>query len=185
MEDQSVKGSHILQAARWVDQHLGEGTFAALTKSGGPRWGLVLPARWYEVDLLQNVLKQASAKIGMSVEDATTEIAARNAEQDLATIYKIFLRIAKPQTVLALTPRLWGTYVNFASARAVLNENKHYVGRGEGFAAEQLEWAAGCWRGFIPAAIKMAGGRNPRGSVTQRSRMPNGLYAVEFEVRYH
>jgi hypothetical protein len=168
-----------------VDERLGEGTFVALTKSGGPRWGLVLPAMWYEVDILRNALEQVAAKLRMSVEEASTEIAARNAEEDLSTIYKIFLRVAKPQTVLSFTPRLWRTYVNFASASAVLNESKHYVGRGEGFSAEQMEWAAGCWRGFIPAAIRMAGGRNPRGSVTQRSRMPSGLYAVEFEVRYH
>jgi hypothetical protein len=185
VDDRRVKGSHILQAARWIDEHLGEGTFRTLTKSAGARWGIILPGAWYEIDILQNALAQASDKARMSVEDVTTEIAARNAAEDLTTIYRIFLRVAQPQTVLSFTPKLWRTYVNFATARAVLNERKHYIGRGEGFSAELMEWAAGCWRGFIPAAIRMAGGGNPRGSVTQRSRMPNGLYAIEFEVRYH
>jgi hypothetical protein len=138
-----------------------------------------------EIDILLHALEQVAARMRMSVEDVTTEIAARNAEEDLATIYRVFLRIAQPQTVLGLTPRLWRTYVNFATARAVLNEKTHYIGRGEGFSPELIEWAAGCWRGFIPAAIRMAGGRNPRGAVTRRSRMPTGLYTIEFEVHYH
>jgi hypothetical protein len=184
VNDQCVKGSHITQAQRWVDQRLGEGTFKSLTKNAGPRWGVILPGTWYEVAILHEALDAAAERAEMSVEDITTEIAARNAEEDLSSLYRIFLRVANPRTVLSLTPKLWTTYVNFASAKAVLNETGHYIGRGEGFSQDQVEWACGCWRGFIPAAIKMAGGKSAKGSIIKRARQAGGLHVVEFEVRY-
>jgi len=180
-----VKGSHIAQAERWVDTRLGTGTFKALTKMAGENWRVILPMAWYEVDVLQAALEQVSARLQISVEDITTEVARSNAEADLTSIYRVFLRVAQPQRVLSMTPRLWSTYVKFGAATAIENEKGHYVGQGDGFDERLLGWACGCWRGFIPATIKVAGGHVDDTRIIKRWRQSDGHYSVQFEVKYH
>jgi hypothetical protein len=52
---------------------------------------------WYEVDVLEAALEQVSGKLRVSAEDITTEVARANAEADLTSIYRVFLRAAQPQ----------------------------------------------------------------------------------------
>ena len=181
----TVKGSHIVQAQKWIDSRLGAGTFAELTSSAGDTWRLILPMSWYDVDILSAVLVQAARRSGVSVEDMTTEIARMNAEADLASIYKFFMRVAQPERVLAHTPRLWRTYVSFGEAKAIQNKRGHYIGQGDGFEPNLVDWACGCWLGFIPTAIRMSGGKDPRGIVLKKWRDMSGRYSAQFEVTYH
>lgn len=184
-EERLVKGSHITQAERWVDARLGKGTFKELTSSAGENWQIILPMAWYEVDVLEAALEQVSSKLRLSVEDITTEVARANAEADLTSIYRVFLRVAQPQRVLSLTPRLWTTYVKFGSASAIENERGHYIGQGDGIDERLLAWACGCWRGFIPATITVAGGSIDNERIIRRWRQADGRFSVQFEVSYH
>jgi hypothetical protein len=185
MNNETVKGTHVIQAAAYVDGRLGPDTFKTLAKSlGGARWAVLLPSSWYDVNVLREILTTLSGRIGVSIEDMTTEIARRNAEEDLTSVYRFFLRIVQPQRVLGFTPKLWQTYVSFGTATAVTNEKGRYVGLGEGYPEALLDWACGCWRGFIPATIELSGGKNPRGTIVKRWRMDNHLYAVQFEATY-
>jgi len=184
MSERLVKGSHIVAASRWVDQQLGAGTFLSLTQHAGDNWKILLPMAWYEIDTLRDALEVAGKHLDRSIEDVTTEIATLNAETDLRSLYRVFLRVAQPQIVLSQTPRLWTTYVKFGSARAVQNEKGHYVGQGEGFDEKLLGWACGCWRGFIPATIIVAGGRVTDASITKKWRERNGTFSVQFQVKY-
>ena len=145
---------------------------------------MVLPVARYDVDVLLRVLDTASKRTGVSVENITTEVAGLNASRDLRGLYRTFLRVAQPVRVLSQTPRLWRTYVNFANARALVNEPGHYVGEGYDLEERDTPWANGCWRGFIPAAISVAGGTNVRGRILGRERQPDGLYSVRFECNY-
>ena len=179
-----VKGSHILAAETWVDARLGKGTFTRLTEPGGQNWRIILPVAWYEIDVLQDALEAVSQRLNLSVEDITTAIARLNAESDLRSIYKVFLRVAQPQRVLSMTPRLWTTYVRFGSATAVENERGSYVGQGDGFDQRLLDWGCGCWRGFIPATIQVAGGRVADARIIKRWRQNDGTYSVQLQVIY-
>jgi uncharacterized protein (TIGR02265 family) len=183
-EARQVKGSHVRQAQEWVDTRLGANAFSELTKHAGPDWAVILPVGWYDVDVLNKALRAASLQLRVSVEDMVTEIARKNAERDLTSIYRAFLRVAQPHRVLSQTPRLWRTYVNFADARAVENAKGYYVGEGWGFSKDLVDWACGCWRGFIPATIVVAGGQQVKGRILERTRQGDGTYSVRFEVRY-
>jgi hypothetical protein len=96
-EERLVKGSHIVQAERWVDARLGKGTFQELTRPAGENWRIILPMAWYEVDVVEAALEQVSGKLRVSAEDITIEVARANAEADLTSIYRVFLRVAQPQ----------------------------------------------------------------------------------------
>ncbi|HXX67996.1 MAG TPA: hypothetical protein VEK07_12470 [Polyangiaceae bacterium] len=181
----TVKGSHIVQAQKWIDDRLGPGTFTEMTKEAGDNWRLIIPVAWYEVEVLNRALVQTSRRLGVSVAHMTAEIARLNAENDLTTLYRVFLRVAQPQRVLVHTPRLWRTYVSFGDAKAVMNEPGHYVGQGDGFDQDLVDWGCGCWLGFIPATIQVSGGKDPKGSIIKKWRNPNGRYSVQYEVTYN
>jgi len=181
--ERTVKGSHIQQAEEWVDARLGVGTFKGLGASAGPEWGLVLPGGWYDVGVLCGALRAVSKRVGVSVTEISTQICKRNAEADLTSLYRVFLRIAQPRRVLTHTPKLWSTYVSFGAASAIVNEPGKYEGRGTGFPEELLEWGCGCWQGFIPTAIALAGGKDIRASV-KHSRDRVGQYTIDLNVTY-
>jgi hypothetical protein len=183
-EERLVKGSHIVAAETWVDTRLGKGTFKQLTENAGQSWRIILPVAWYEIDVLQDALEAVSGRVGLSVEDITTQIARLNAESDLRSIYKVFLRVAQPERVLSMTPRLWTTYVRFGKATAITNEKGSYVGQGDGFDQRLLGWGCGCWRGFIPATIQVAGGRVVDARIIKRWRQNDGTHSVQFQVVY-
>jgi hypothetical protein len=179
-----VKGSHIVAAETWVDTRLGKGTLKQLTENAGQNWRIILPVAWYEIDVLHDALEEVSRRVDLSVEDITTQLARLNAESDLRSIYKVFLRVAQPQRVLSMTPRLWTTYVRFGSATAITNEKGLYVGQGDGFDQRLLGWGCGCWRGFIPATIEVAGGRVMDARIINRWRQNDGTHSVQFQVVY-
>jgi hypothetical protein len=178
-----VKGSHLVQAQMWVDAQMGAGTFKRLTATGGSRWNVPLHGSWYEADILVEALNEVCAKLKKPIEEVSREIARRNAE-DLTSIYKFFLKLAQPQRLLTFTPRLWSTYCNFGRAEAVVNERGHFIGEGHDLPQHLLDWAAGAWCGFIPAAIQMAGGREPSGAIVSKAPAANGMGSLRFESHY-
>ncbi|MDB4990219.1 MAG: hypothetical protein JWN04_5397, partial [Myxococcaceae bacterium] len=107
MSAQTVKGSHVFQVKSWVDKRLGPGEFTRMTRHAGDNWTVVLPVAWYDVEVVNDVMKQASLRTGISVEEISTEVCRLNAERDLTTLYRFFLRVAQPQRVLEHTPKLW------------------------------------------------------------------------------
>lgn len=185
-----VKGTHIVQVRVWIDKHLGTGTFTSLTstlpetqKAGWP--GPILAGTWYDVEPLQAVLTATAMRTRKTVESISAEVAEMNARADLTTVYRTFLRLAGPPATLVATPMLWKNYVAFASARAVKNEPGDYLGECTDIPRHLLSWASGCWLGFIPTAITLAGGRNCAGEVVARRRQQNNdLWMLEFAAKY-
>ena len=184
MGTNTVKGSHVLQVKQWIDERLGAGTFAEFTKNAPGDWTIILPMAWYEIDALHAALAEACRRTKVSVEDAQTLIARRNAAADLTSLYRFFMRVAQPQRLLTYTPRLWRTYVSFGEALAIRNEKGHYIGQGDGFDEDLVPWACGSWAGFIPCAIELAGGRHVRSRIIKRWQNGGRKYSVQLEVLY-
>ncbi len=184
MSSGTVKGSHVIILKEWVDEKLGSDSFAALTKHAGDRWTVILPMAWYDIELVNEVFAEASARTGIPVEEISTQVCRLNAERDLTSIYRLFLRVAQPKLVLDHTPKLWRTYVSFGNASAIRNERGYYLGQGDGFEEHLVPWVCGCWLGFIPAAIRLAGGRDLKSRLLKKWRDPNGTYSVQLEVNY-
>jgi hypothetical protein len=172
-------------ARRWVDERLGEGAFTGQAKAIGAEWGgVILPGSWYDVAPLCEVLTWASGKANRSLQDVTAELATRNAREDLSTIYRVFLRLASPVRLLSMTPTLWRNYVKFGEGVAVRNTPGHYIGECTGVPERFFDWAVGCWFGFMPVAIEMAGGKGARARVIDRSLKPGGDCRFQIEIKY-
>ncbi|MDB4966168.1 MAG: hypothetical protein JWN44_1857 [Myxococcales bacterium] len=178
-----VKGTHILVARDYVDETMGKGTFAKLTESGGKRWQVLLPSSWYELDVLHPALVTVAVAKKRKIIDVATDIASRNARTDLTGVYKLFLKMLSPQTVLGKLPHLWRLYVQFGECFPVSNDKGRYVAEGRGLIAEYSDWAAGCWRGFITTAVEMSGGHRIEVSLSPLKPEADGA-RFRFEIRY-
>jgi hypothetical protein len=179
--EEKVKGSHIVRMSEWIEEHLGEGAFARLA---GNRWGVIVPVGWYEFDEVHEILLEASRRAGKSVQEIAREIGRLNAERDLTSIYRFFLRIAQPQRVLGYGPRLWRTYVTFGEAVEVTNDKGHFIGQGTGFTQRQIDWACGVWEGFVPTAVRLCGGKNITPPAMKTWCSEKQVFSLQLELRY-
>lgn len=181
--EQTVKGTHVIVASQFVDENLGAGTFRQLTELGGQRWAVLLPSSWYELHILHAALLEAARRVGRSMHDVSTEIAARNAKTDLTGVYRFVMKALAPHRVLGQLPHLWRFYVRFGECVPVSNDKGHYIAEGRGMLAEYTEWATGCWRGFIRTAVEMAGGKDVRVEISKPWREADGS-RFRFEIFY-
>jgi hypothetical protein len=181
--EHTVKGTHVIVASQYVDEHLGGGTFRALTESGGQRWAVLLPSSWYELPLLHEALMTVSRRTHRSIHDISTEIAARNAKTDLTGVYRFVMKALAPHRVLGQLPHLWRFYVRFGECAPLSNDKGHYVAEGRGMLDEYAEWATGCWRGFISTAVEMSGGKDVRVQISKVWKEADGS-RFRFEIFY-
>lgn len=169
----SVKGTHLLTSRAWVDARLGEGSFAKLEAEVRAPWDArVLPSGWYDVFALVRIITKVTKPLEMDVMKAVSEIATINAQQDLTTIYRAFLRLAGPRGLLNATPTLWRNYVAFGEVKKLTNEAGLHIAELYGVPDELLDWACGCWDGFIPTAVTLAGGTSPALTIDARGADP-------------
>lgn len=184
----TVKGTHIMASRTWVDARLGEGTFDKLGEEFEVTWSKILPSGWYDIYSLMRIMEHATKKLGVTIFDACVEIARRNAEEDLKTIYRAFLRLAGAKGLLNATPTLWRNYVAFGTVEKIKNEPGLHIAIGRGIPLPLLEWAGACWHGFIPTAVEVAGGKNPQLEIVESGLDPNaaqpGDCFVKIELRY-
>lgn len=146
----------------------------------------MLPGAWYDANVLARVIHDAATQAGERPAGLAARIARRNAERDLTSIYRVFLRDASPHRLLALLPQLWRNYVAFADSRVIRNDPGHFVGHCVGVPSRLREWAEGFWLGFLPTAIQLAGGKNAQGRALGASAIDPGgrLYRMELEFTY-
>jgi hypothetical protein len=173
-----TKGSHLIQAEAWTDERLGAGAFKKLLgEVTGEPVGLLLPGAWYDVEPFNRCSTRSRRTSGSRSKTSRWAWLAR-------TRCRIFLRFATPHRVLSQTPRLWSTYVAFGDAQAILNEPGHYIGEGTGIPPHLLDWVCGAWRGFIPAAVEVAGGKEVVGRIILRDRGSDGEARLRLDVHY-
>ncbi len=155
-----AKGTHVIQARLVVDEQLGEGTFRRLSQEAGGSFQELLPMMWYDLDVLLKVLSAAAPLMNKDLETLTTEVATRNARNDLTTVYRVFLRILRPGIVLGFMPRMWETYFRFGSVKVLTNATGRFALVTHGIPERYLPWLRGGWLGFLPETIRVAGGTN-------------------------
>ncbi|EDM79287.1 hypothetical protein PPSIR1_04083 [Plesiocystis pacifica SIR-1] len=158
-----------MMTSDWIEEKLGAGKFKALAEQVEAGWTFpLLPSTAYDIYPLNAILDLATKEVGVTVTSAVTVIARRNAEKDLTTIYRAFMRAAGPRALLQATPHLWRNYVAFAEAKKITNVPGHLVAECRMIPADVFDWAMGCWHGFLPAAIELAGGTNARSKIIDR-----------------
>lgn len=180
------KGTHAIQVRNWVESRRGPEAFVALLRQHGANAYNrdLLVGGWYDAGQLLSVIEAAAAAEGVSTESAVEEIARNNAQSDLTTVYRVFLKILSPQPVLAFLPRIWRQYFRFGMVEILDNQPGRISFVTHGIHTRFLPWVRGGWRGFLPETIRVSGGRKPKIIKLYNQGAGEQLWDVRVEAQY-
>lgn len=181
-EHPEVKGPAIMGARNWLDARFGAGHFAKLAHEIDPSLpDRILPGEWYPVRPLLHALQSSLPQLDEfeDLEALVTVLAGESARQDLRGIHRAFLWVANPRMFLRAAPTIWANYANFGVLGESENDPGRYLVHVSEIPADLVAWLAGAWKGFLPTAIELAGGKNPRATVLERKPGAGG-----WELRY-
>ena len=177
-----VKGPAVMGGRNWLDARFGPGHFLKLAREQEPNFPeRILPGEWYPARPLLHALQHSVAQLDEfdGLESFVEVLAGESARQDLRGIHRAFLWVASPRMFLRAAPTIWANYANFGVVGESENEPGRFVVRIGEIPRDYVEWLAGAWKGFLPTAIELAGGKNPRATVLDRK--PGG---AGWEIRY-
>lgn len=187
MSEPQTKGMAIINIRNWLDERLGDGWFSRSARARDSDWPeRVLPGDWYPVRTCYRVYEDAYEELDSfeSLEELMALVSAEVALNDLNGILRAFLWAASPKMFLRTSPKIWATYANFSSVDIVVNDSGHYRAKISEIPRDLVPWVAAAWRGFLPPALELAGGKNPRASVNERSPSGGNSWQLVYEIQY-
>jgi hypothetical protein len=120
-----------------------------------------------------------------SVESMLEVVAGRTAEKDLTGVHRAFLWAANPRMFLLAVPRIWTTYCRFGKVEVIENLPSRFSAHVQLIPADLMDWVAGSFRGFLPPALLLAGGKEPVASIRERRRSRGtDTWEMIYELRY-
>lgn len=145
-----------------------------------------LASGWYALESLVSTL---SALINArhsgdprAAESSLRELGRFVAEDNLSTVYRAFLLLAKPETIFGMLPRLWNTY--FDGLQATVQLDGGGIGRCEVRGLGQLPWIAPVAAGWIEFALRKAGANKADVSERAWARGEDQADPLMFDVRW-
>jgi hypothetical protein len=185
-----IKGPGVMSARDWLDAKFGAGYHHRLCREVDPSFPeRILPGEWYPLAPIIHTLSRASEDVdGVDdLEGLTEMLAAENAKNDLRGVYRAFLWVASPRMFLRGAPKIWSNYTDLATLSEIQNDPGRFSIQVNDIPEDYLPWVAGAWKGFLPPAIEMAGGKQPRATVLERKPDPasDGNWQLRYQVTYH
>lgn len=188
MTEPQVKGLALVNTRNWFDERLGAGWYTRTVRERDPDWpDRLLPGDWYSVRSSLGVYEHGVAQLDGygSVQQLMEDIAGEVALKDLNGILRAFLWVASPKMFLRATPKMWGTYTNFATIDVLSNEVGRYVAKVSGIPVDIVDWVKAAWTGFLVPALKLAGGKEPNVTISEIKQSPGAqTWEFMYELTY-
>ncbi|NVB39613.1 hypothetical protein G6O69_17355 [Pseudenhygromyxa sp. WMMC2535] len=187
-DEQLIKGPGALSTRNWFEARFGEGVFTEFARELDPSWpDRVLPGEWYPIRPFIHTLRRGAERLGdTNLEELTATISIETAKQDLTTVYRAFLWVSSPRMFLRFVPRVWGSYANFGTLEDVSSEAGRYTLRITEVPEDLVSWVCGAWRGFMPAALELAGAKDTQIEILDRRPAASGQgWEISYEARYN
>lgn len=121
--------------------------------------------------------------IGARPEEELAQMYEFIADRSLSAIYKVFFRLADPAFVIRNYPKLWSRFFTAGTVEVPVAERGHAVVRfivPESF----LDWLPPACRGYSTRAVRMAGARELKMLPLGQTRLDDGEWAVEYDLRW-
>jgi len=168
MVEPKIKGFAVIKARDTLEAQLGEGWLTQTAREQDPAWPeRLLPGEWYPLSTHYYAMERAHAALGTSpsLRAMVTELARDTAIEDLNGLLRAFLWVATPRMFLRTATRIWDTYANFTTVSEIDNAEDCYTVHIVEIPAEFVDWVAGCWLGFLPAALELVGAEEVKGEI--------------------
>jgi hypothetical protein len=167
MSEARIKGGSLRLSFEFVEAQIGSEAWQARLKtlSGDTLIGCTRPlsSSWYPLECAQFIWDAlVDEKFGgdpRAAEPTLREVGRVVAEANLSTIYRAFLMLARPETIIRMLPRMWTTYFDGIIADSELVGPQH--GRGTVRGLGSLRMLAPVASGWLSLALEKSGGANP------------------------
>lgn len=137
----------------------------------------VVNTGWYPIELYCTLLQAIATSSGEG-ESLVRSIGATALRRDVTGVYKVMFRVFSPESVLAISGKLFGFYYDTGSLS--ITERRHGYARSEyqrckGFS--RLMWIE--LLGSSEEMLTIAGAKNPRGRIVRGADDPDGACVIE------
>lgn len=184
----SIKGTATIITRDWLDERLGPGWFVKTVREQEASWPeRMLPGDWYDLRPQMHAWRKALHQVDghESVESMLQVVAGLTAEKDLTTVHRAFLWVANPRMFLLAVPRIWTTYCRFGKVEVLENQPSRFSARVEAIPTDLMDWVAGSFSGFLPPALRLAGGKDPVSEIRERRRSQDAeTWEMTYDLRY-
>lgn len=167
MSGARIKGASLRPSFEYVESQIGAEAWQARLKtlSGDALVGCTRPlsSSWYPLECAQFIWDAlVDEKFGgdaRAAEPGLREVGRIVAEANLSTIYRAFLMLARPETIIRMLPRMWTTYFDGIEAvsEMVGPQRGHCTVRGLG----SLRMLGPVASGWLSLALEKSGGASP------------------------
>jgi hypothetical protein len=110
------------------------------------------------------------------------------AKRDLAGVYRVLLKLASPELVVARLPRILSQYFDFGRIEGGFSEPRRYEATAFGLPRSVAVWLTSVAHGFVPVVMKHAGARDVTVRIKPQTD-PTTVHGVtvvsaSFEIRW-
>lgn len=185
-----VKGVGLKSAVTYVSRQIGPEAWALhlsrLPDDVRRTCERPLASGWYALESLFSTFSALiDARHGgdpRAAEPSLRELGRFVAEDNLGTVYRAFLLLAKPETIFGMFPRIWNTYFDGLQAAVQLDDDG--IGRCEVRGLGQLPWIAPVAAGWIEFALWKAGADEVDVSERTWARGEDQADPLIFDIRW-
>jgi hypothetical protein len=186
MVDIKARGPNFIYAKEFIMQEYGDDVWDkllhAMPEAEADVWKRPhLITEEYSFSAFKAMIEALSDLVGAMTSEQTAKLYEYVADQSLNTVYKVFLRLAHPATVIKNYPRLWKRFFTTGTV-SVPTAQKGYAILQFNLPEIFLDWLPAACYGYSKKAIEMSGGTNLTMQEESRSKGKNGWWNISFKL---
>lgn len=179
-----IKGTGYKSDTQFVKSKYGEDVFQAILASLSPEdrkviSGPILAHEWYPADAIDRFRRAVVQHFGDTQMKVMVDMGRFSADFGLSGIYRVFISLASPMTIIKKSNILWPKYFNTGSVvvtkQGDTTVNIKIMGWEDG-----SETICALLRGYYGRAIEISGGKDPE--VVELSCVARGAPYCEWRV---
>jgi hypothetical protein len=186
MKNITARGPNFVYAKEFVTQEYGDDIWEKLLdvmpEAEADVWKRPhLITEEYPFSAFKAMVSALSDLVGAMTSEQTAKLYEYIADRSLNTVYKVFLRLAHPATVLKNYPRLWKRFFTSGAVAVPIAKKGHAILR---FTLPEifLDWLPAACYGYSKKAIEMSGGTDVTIQEEARIKEKNGWWNISFEL---
>lgn len=188
MEEVMARGPNFIYAKDFIQKQYGEETWQKLLDSlpndVAEVWnGQILTHSTYPFLAFKEMVSALSRELGMLKNAETAKLYEYIADCSLNKIYKLFFKFANPSFVISNYPKLWDRFFTAGKVEVPTAEKGHATVK---FTLPEifLDWLSPACMGYSKKAIEMSGGKNLTMRQNNKTRLPDDLWEVEYNLTW-
>jgi hypothetical protein len=156
-----VKGSIFIPGHKYLMKHYGQKGLDKITaqmdpKDAAPLTERILASKWYPFRTFVGLLRATDDVFGKGDNSSIIDLGVLGAKEGLSGIYKLFIKLGKPNQTLSRTERTWHLSFDSGHMELLKNEPGHAICRLSDWPEPRKEFCMAI-TGWTRGALELAG----------------------------